>query len=333
MDMAEDELAKDIDDIVPTRLESLLELALKTSVMETDPHHDEVRIELLNDTVLTQLSKIISYGGESEVGQDFGDEEDPRNLRGYESIALTYRVEWPLSLILSRKNIACYQMLFRHLFYCKYVERQLACVWKENKIAKLYALKAVTGYAEAFALRQKMLNFVQNLEYYMMVEVIEPSFHQFLAKVHSKAQVDEISREHTNFVEGCLRDCMMTHKLALQYMVRLLRLCMSFSEFMLETHRHSVHYELQTDAKPYEAKVVIKEEDSSLSEDESLSFEQKVRKTHDEFNVTLQQLLGEITNQQQEHFSGNILHILNRLDFNEFYSRMRDETETSASGT
>jgi len=31
----------------------------------------------------------------------------------------------------------------------------------------------------AFALRQRMLNFVQNLQYYMMFEVIEPNWQLF----------------------------------------------------------------------------------------------------------------------------------------------------------
>ena len=225
MDMAEDELSKDINDTNPSRLSSLLELALRTSVMRSDPHHEDVCVELLEDSILTQLSKILNTSPEFPV-------EESRCLKGFEAIALSYDVKWPLSLILSQKNIACYQMLFRHLFLCKYVERRLGAVWTDNKMAKIYALKAVTGYAEAFALRQKMLNFVQNLSYYMMVEVIEPSFHAFISKVDSQTQVDDLSREHTHFVEGCLKDCMMTQKAALHFMVTLLQLCLDFASFM-----------------------------------------------------------------------------------------------------
>lgn len=44
MDMAEEELQKDIDYIMPTRLESLLELALRTSVVNEDKYKDDVRL-------------------------------------------------------------------------------------------------------------------------------------------------------------------------------------------------------------------------------------------------------------------------------------------------
>jgi len=52
-------------------------------------------------------------------------------------------------------------------------------VWLSNKSAKLFTLNSTRWYAVAFALRQRMLNFVQNLQYYMMFEVIEPNWQLF----------------------------------------------------------------------------------------------------------------------------------------------------------
>lgn len=43
MDMAEDELRKNIDDIIPTRLESLVELALRTSSANHDVYKDNIK--------------------------------------------------------------------------------------------------------------------------------------------------------------------------------------------------------------------------------------------------------------------------------------------------
>ena len=36
------------------------------------------------------------------------------------------QVEWPVSLVLNHKALAQYQMLFRHFFYCKHIERLLS---------------------------------------------------------------------------------------------------------------------------------------------------------------------------------------------------------------
>ena len=52
-----------------------------------------------------------------------------RSLKVLESFTLDYRVRWPLTLILSFKSITKYQLIFRHLLYCKYVERNLENLW------------------------------------------------------------------------------------------------------------------------------------------------------------------------------------------------------------
>lgn len=52
-------------------------------------------------------------------------------------------------------------------------------VWIGNKAAKMYSLHSSKWYLAAFALRQRMLNFVQNFEYYMMFEVVEQNWLMF----------------------------------------------------------------------------------------------------------------------------------------------------------
>ncbi len=58
-------------------------------------------------------------------------------------------------------------------------------MWISNKTAKQYELHSTKWFAAAFALRQRMLNFVQNFEYYMMFEVIEPNWHVFTTNMES----------------------------------------------------------------------------------------------------------------------------------------------------
>lgn len=44
MDLTEEELKKPVDDIIPTRLEALLELALRMSTANTDPFKDDLKV-------------------------------------------------------------------------------------------------------------------------------------------------------------------------------------------------------------------------------------------------------------------------------------------------
>ena len=330
MDLAAEELEKEIDDIGVNRLESLLELSLRTSIMNFDPYKDDVSIVLLNDSLHSQMSQILEIGSNSLADNYIS---EPYSLKGAEALALGLTVPWPLSLIITRNNITCYQMLFRHLFFCKYVERQLEEVWKGNKIAKRYTLNAVIGYGQAFALRQKMLNFVQNLEYYIMLEVIEPTFHQFLEYVKTKVtSVDDMMKSHEEYIQKCLRDSMLASGQLLRAIGHLLRLCIVFANFMKVCHSlriiinfsnsiqmkdsqsHSTQYELLDSSDHLERvfecssdkEIAVNVSESSLKS----SFEDHISGMHSEFNSNFNQLLEAIKLETQESFT--MLPVLNR---------------------
>src|SRR5690242_3898061 len=103
---------------------------------------------------------------------------------GTDSFSFDYKVQWPLSIILSRKSLTKYQLLFRHLFLFKLVERQLCNAWFLNQFARDFRLSK--ALSSCFRLRQRMLHLLQNIQYYMSFEVIEPNWHimeQSLKKV------------------------------------------------------------------------------------------------------------------------------------------------------
>jgi len=54
------ELVKNVDDVMPSRLESLLELALRTSTANADPFKDDLGLELLSYDLTTQMVRILS---------------------------------------------------------------------------------------------------------------------------------------------------------------------------------------------------------------------------------------------------------------------------------
>ena len=101
------------------------------------------------------------------------------------------QVSWPLSLILSRQALIKYQILFRHLFFCKHVERQLCSTWQDQQITK--QLDLGRAMARSYALRQRMLHFVQNLIYYITVEVLEPRWHSLIVDIKKAGTVDDVS--------------------------------------------------------------------------------------------------------------------------------------------
>ena len=85
-------------------------------------------------------------------------------------------------------------------------------MWISNKSAKMFTLNSTRWYAAAFALRQRMLNFVQNFEYYMMFEVIEPNWQLF------ESNMDNVS---STFCRHVCRDEILTVFSTLHFFVNL----------------------------------------------------------------------------------------------------------------
>jgi gamma-tubulin complex component 2 len=125
VDIAEEELQKMTKHVSVDKLESLLEMACRTSSANGDGFKDDLSCELATFTLYESLYAIHNISG--MVTQSIGEEDtyfsNQEKYKGLETFSLDYRVKWPLTLIISRRSLIRYQIIFRHLFYCKYVER------------------------------------------------------------------------------------------------------------------------------------------------------------------------------------------------------------------
>ena len=270
-----------------------MELALRTSAAKEDPYHDNVKVELLPYDLIYQMCKILSIDTESEA--DFKRPVDQSELTGLEAFAFGYDVQWPISLILNRKSLACYQMLLRHLLYCKHVEKLLTNVWITTKVLKT---DTSSMYLTSLALKQKMLNFLQHLEYYMTFEVLEPAWVDLIAKITGGkvSNVDQVLQIHSDFLSSCLNDCLLSNPQLLTTVKKLLGVCCEFSEYM-----------------------------QKLDELEDFdAFEEEVNKYDLKFTGVLVTLLDRISQLARENYNEKILNILYRLDFNGYYSKALD---------
>lgn len=317
MDMTEEEMKQPYESIGTRRMETLLELALRTSTANADPFKDDLRIQFQKTDLISQLYDILKakHGSPAEF-----------NLSGLEAFSFDYSVKWPLTLVLNRKTLMLYQLLFRQLFYCKHVERQLCNLWLQNKSVKFFPAK---GYSTAFALRQRMLNFIQNLEYYMMIEVIEPKWHIFLNRMETVSNIDDVLNHHGDFLHNCLKVCMMTNIGLLHIIHKLMVVCITFcncvkrlndsleakSKESWVTLTNSLQATQKQDAKTkkMEAKVVAEVMDDESKEHLGTmigQFEQN-------FTQLMLQLLERIMKIQENEKQT----LLCRLDFNGFYTK------------
>ncbi|KAJ3130082.1 Gamma-tubulin complex component 2 [Physocladia obscura] len=150
LDLAYPELHKPRDLVSVDRLSAMLELVLRTpgSVSYNDSYKDDITVELSSYSLVEQLLRVTAVVGvdyrevfvEADDGSTLvdmskvnitgaGNQDDEIELRGIDAITLGYNSTFPISLIINKRVITKYQLLFRHLLHCKNVERMLTNVW------------------------------------------------------------------------------------------------------------------------------------------------------------------------------------------------------------
>ncbi|GAA5886444.1 hypothetical protein JCM6882_001641 [Rhodosporidiobolus microsporus] len=254
LDMAKLELGKKKKRIMLERLQTQLDLALRnpSSRADDDPYKDDLRIVFEDVTVSEWLLKVVGQTG-AVVGPDgipvevleqgkktAGGAKDAKKSdeqMGWDVFNLDYQVQFPLSLILSRKSITYYQMIFRHLLRLKHLERIFQETWTEH--LKTPSWRRRSPYPElqawkgrVFALRARMYEFVKQMYDFAVSEVLEARWGALRRRMEEVTTVDQLLKDHDNFLNTCTSECLLTNgKLLELFHQKLFNTCYVFANY------------------------------------------------------------------------------------------------------
>ncbi|GJN93081.1 hypothetical protein Rhopal_006126-T1 [Rhodotorula paludigena] len=259
LDMAEKELGKRKRRIMLERLQTQLDLALLRASPTTtalaaqapEAFKDDLRIVFEDVTVADWLLKVVNTTG-AMVGPDgvpvealessrkaAADKQakDPSENTGWDVFNLDYSVKFPLSLVLSRKSITYYQMIFRHLLRLKHLERVFQDTWTEH--LKTPAWRRRSPYPElqawkgrVFALRARMYDFIQQMFDFAVSEVLEVRWGELRDKLAKCETVDQLLKDHDNFLNTCTNECLLTNERLLDlFHQRLFNTCYVYANY------------------------------------------------------------------------------------------------------
>jgi gamma-tubulin complex component 2 len=113
------------------------------------------------------VSGVNQEGAEAEkqqVSAVHSTEED-KDILGFDALELDYSVPFPLSLVISRKTVLRYQLIFRHLLSLRHLETLLVTSWADQNKTTSWRHKSSDRRLEiwkrrAWNLRAKMLVFI-----------------------------------------------------------------------------------------------------------------------------------------------------------------------------
>ena len=233
LELGSSELRKPVKNVNTGKLQSLLDLVLRQpgSIVSLDPFKEDVKVEMNEVTLTKSLQRVVNITGieQGEALQPVSNQptENDKNATGFTSLQLDYSVPFPVSLVISRKTVWRYQALFRYLLSLRYLESQLSTTWQTQIRGIGWAHKGPNRDLEiwkrrAWTLRARMLVFVQQLLYFCTAEVIEPNWTKFVSRLNTQAAdqskpsgpartVDELMQDHVDFLDTCLKECMLTN--------------------------------------------------------------------------------------------------------------------------
>ncbi|KAF8528465.1 Spc98 family-domain-containing protein [Hysterangium stoloniferum] len=265
LDIAGAELRKPVKAVSVQKLQTLLSVALNTDgVMfpsedsnTSAMFRDDVKMALQSSSLSEWLLKVSSVKGaflgdddgaaletgvddSSERKKDKGKDKDKDKekaksvLTAIDVFALDYTVKFPLSLVLSRKTILRYQLLFRFLLHLKHLEQSLGNMWLDQKSTTwrmpLPSHPELDRWRSGvFILRARMLAVIQQILAFATYNVLEPHWRRLEHKLANVTTVDQLLRDHVDFLDTCLKECMLTSSRLVKQHQRLLSTCTAFT--------------------------------------------------------------------------------------------------------
>ncbi|KAL0471459.1 Spc98 family domain-containing protein [Neurospora intermedia] len=266
LELGTSELRKPVKVVNTGKLQSLLDLVLRQpgSIVCLDKFKEDVKVEMNEITLLKSLQRVVNITGieQGEALQLTSNQplEGDKNATGFTSLQLDYTVPFPVSLVISRKTIWRYQALFRYLLSLRYLETQLSVTWYTHASGTAWTHRSSNRMLETWkrrvwTLRARMLVFVQQLLYFCTAEVIEPNWQKLMNTLReienncagvttqdgtstpraSSAKkphtVDGLMQEHVDFLDTCLKECMLTNSKLLRIHSKLMQTCSVFATY------------------------------------------------------------------------------------------------------
>jgi len=141
---------------------------------------------------------------------------------GWDVFSLEYRVDSPINMILRKEVMESYLRIFNFLWRLKRVEYSLTSTWRRHMTtSRMTASRPLNrdgleltdlrkDLHKGHLLRNEMIHFVYNLQYYMMFEVAETSWQDFMKGMESAKNLDQLIAAHQQYIDNIMQRALMT---------------------------------------------------------------------------------------------------------------------------
>lgn len=175
------EIKSNITENLAREISQAFQKALSLTSIDTD--------QMTVSYALSSCTNLIDCDNENDK-----DGDDNRSQIILKAIRLKIQAKWPLHLFFSTSRVLDqYNELFSFLLQIRQIQNGLHDVWRLHREQK------IAGNSMLSQLRNKMLFLIDNLQYYLHVDVIESQFCILMNAVQSSKDFEFIQRAHNVF--------------------------------------------------------------------------------------------------------------------------------------
>ncbi|KAF4532274.1 hypothetical protein B566_EDAN007246 [Ephemera danica] len=115
--------------------------------------------------------------------------------KGWDGLNLQFNVQWPLHLLFDDLAFSNYNLLFRFLLRTRRAQRDLHALWKKQMQEKI--LVSCEENPDLWQLRRNFTFLVDNLQYYLQVDVLESQYSTFINAISATDKFEDVQQAHS----------------------------------------------------------------------------------------------------------------------------------------
>jgi len=211
----------------------------------------------------------------------------------WRGLSLEMEVEWPFHMLLDEATRVKYNGLFQFLFQVKRVQAELHRAWVPQMGYKHLSKHERAKIMPAWRLRTNMSFLVNNLQYYLQVDVIETQFHELMQKIRDSEDYQTVYEAHHEYLNSLHGQLFLDMRPVTRSLDDIFQLCLQFCNLIMNS------------------------EAATLNLDEIDAMVKQFRR-YATFLLTV--LRGVKRKLQSSPYLTNLAQLLLRIDYNNFFS-------------
>lgn len=191
-------------------------------------HQAMVRVGMDSESMAKQFQLLVPFVKQRGAQKTSSASSESPKWSGWHQLTLSHTLEWPLPILFTPPVLEKYNALFHVLLGLRRTQ-----MWLDQSWALLLQHRSrYESLRSVWELRTHMAFLINNLQYYVQVDVLETQFSQLLDKVGSTHDYETIKHAHEKYLTTLQSQLFLTQPSISRCLQEMMKLCNAFSSLL-----------------------------------------------------------------------------------------------------